>query len=102
MRSAWVTGDPTLFRLPVEPGAAYKVWGAINVPGFRRVLLELDNDGRGYAPAAGQTLFLNFSYEVARTELRKLQERLEGGLAKGYSFSDAIPQAIASAADEPG
>ena len=97
VRSAWVTGDPTLFRLPIEPGITYTVWGAINVPGFRRVLLELDNDGRGYAPAAGQTLFLNFSYEVARTELRKLQERLEGGLVKGYSFSDAIPQAIASA-----
>jgi hypothetical protein len=97
VREAWVSGDPTLFHLPVQEGVAYTVWGAINVPGFRRVLLELDNDGEGYAPRPGELLQANFAYEVARTELRKLQERLDGGLAKGHTFSPEILQLIESA-----
>jgi hypothetical protein len=99
VREAWVPGDPTLFHLPVQEGTAYTVWGAINVPGFRRVLLEMDNDGRGYAPAAGELLQVNFTYEIARTELRKLQERLDRGLAKGYVIPPEIPQVIESARD---
>lgn len=97
VREAWVPGDPTLFRLPARDGRAYTVWGAIKVPGFRRVLLELDNGGEGYAPGAGELLQVNFAYEIARTELRKLQERLEGGLGKGYAFSAELLQAIESA-----
>jgi hypothetical protein len=97
VREAWVPGDQTLFRLRVQDGMAYNVWGAINVPGFRRVLLEMDNNGEGYAPGAGEMLQVNFAYEIARTELRKLQERLDRGLAKGYIFPPEVSQVIESA-----
>ena len=73
---------------------------AWDVPGFGKVILRADNDGKGFVPTVpGETISINLNYELARTEFRLLNESYARYLREGYVFSQEISPSIESAQD---
>jgi len=71
-----------------------------NVPGFGRVILRADNDGKGFTlTRQGETKTINLNYELARTEFRLLRESYEGYLDEGYIISENLSLNIQSACE---
>ena len=69
-----------------------------DVPGFGRVILRADNDGRGFVfTRPGDEAEINLNYELARTEFRLLKNGYEGYLHEGYAFSSKVAKDIQSA-----
>jgi len=62
-----------------------------NVPGFGKVILRADNDGKGFTlTRQGETITINLNYELAKTQFRFLRESYERYLDEGYLFSTKI------------
>ncbi len=61
------------------------------VPAFGRVILEVDNDGQGYAvPLPGGYLVLNLNHEAARSEVARLEYELDLFTGQGYVISTTV------------
>jgi hypothetical protein len=81
------------FAIPIQtPSRMHVSW---QVPDFGKVILDVDNEGRGYTVAEqGGYLVLNFNHEAAKSELVSLRRDYEAFRAQGYVIADAIPAAI--------
>ena len=65
------------------------------VPGFGKVILRADNDGKGYPiTRQGETVSINLSYELARTEYRLLLDSYKEYLVEGYILSSGLSSQI--------
>ena len=71
-----------------------------NVPGFGKVILRADNDGKGFIlTKQGETITINLNYELARTECRLVRESYERYLGEAYIFSENLSLNIQSASE---
>jgi len=69
-----------------------------DVPGFGKVVLRADNDGKGFTlTRQGETITINLNHELAKTECRLLRESYEKYLNEGYIFSNNLSSNIQSA-----
>jgi GH35 family endo-1,4-beta-xylanase len=64
------------------------------VPAFGNIVLPVDNAGAGYTGAAGEATILNLNYELARSQLNRLETNIndydKGGYSVGaYYFDEA-------------
>ncbi len=92
-----VEQNPAVLMLPAGGAATYTVWGLWSVPEAGTILLEMDNGGLGYSVAEGEAKAVNIAYELARTQLRKAQEKFDQKAGAGYGFSASIAQWLAQA-----
>lgn len=65
------------------------------VPEFGQVFLTLDNEGQGYKISEqGGLVYLNVSYEAAKSELTRLRREYAAIASLGYSIDNKIADAI--------
>jgi len=91
----WNLAVPAL-AVPLQTPIRFHVlW---EVPDFGKVILDLDNEGRGYQVANKDGyLDLNFNYEAAKSELAALRRDFDNTSAHGYSFTADVQNGIQSA-----
>jgi len=69
-------------------------------PGFGRLLLRADNDGKGFTfGRQGETMMINLNYEIASTEFRLLKQSYKSYIAQGHVFSNILSSGIQIAQD---
>jgi len=80
--------DLALPNVLIPPGAKRTINLLWEVPGFGRIMLAADNDGGGYVTEnQGELKILILSYELAKTQLRFLNNEFSKCKSEGYSFS---------------
>lgn len=89
--------NPAVLMLPSNVDTPFTVWGLWSVPEAGTIMLELDNGGQGYQVQEGQPQTINLVYEIARTELRKVQEKLFLKVREGYVFPADLATWLAQA-----
>ena len=68
------------------------------VPGFGKVILDLDNEGQGYiTPGKGEYILLNFNQEAAKSEVARLDRELTTFVQQQYQISEAVHSELAEA-----
>lgn len=71
-----------------RPSRLHVLWA---VPGFGEVLVDLDNDGQGYAAAGpGGCVTLNLNREAASSEVARLKREMTLFSAQGYPVGQAV------------
>lgn len=90
--------DLTIPTFVVVPGAPTRLHVQWEIPGFGRIILSPDNQGKGYVvDHQGDRLVLNFNYEAARSKLAALQTDYDLYASRGYEFSVTVRDDLASA-----
>lgn len=83
------------FLIPInQPRVIDLLW---EVPGFGKILLKADNDGRGFlVTRAGQAISINLNYELAKTQLRLVEEYVKT-YSSGFMISRELLSQISNA-----
>jgi hypothetical protein len=79
--------NPAVLMLPSQGAGAFTIWGLWTVPEAGTIMLDMDNGGLGYSAAEGEVKTVNLAYEMARTQLRKAQQKHTQKVSAGYVFS---------------
>jgi endo-1,4-beta-xylanase len=84
----WNYSTPAVIVTPATPTRIRVQW---EIPGFGKVMISLDNEGKGYeVDEQSGVLIINLNYEAAKSKLAALQKdhALFGG--QGYEISSTV------------
>ncbi|MCL6629976.1 MAG: hypothetical protein K6U00_10285, partial [Armatimonadetes bacterium] len=90
----YATKSWVIVRNAPDPMRIWTLWSAGK---FGRVMVEADNQGKGYSASAHETYLLNL--EFARTQAHKLQNSLTATRAEAITISPSLTEEIDSALD---
>jgi GH35 family endo-1,4-beta-xylanase len=91
--SGWDLQIPAAIVPPRTLNAIHVQW---EVPEFGKIILTIDNEGRGYSlNEKGEVLTLNFNCEAAKSELAALQRDYDLFESQGYEIPSSIGEDIA-------
>jgi endo-1,4-beta-xylanase len=75
----------------VSPGVPNRIRLPWEIPGFGKVIVNLDNEGKGYTlNEQGGTLTLNLNYEAAKSKLSALQKDYTCFSEEGYEIPSTV------------
>jgi len=81
---------PTIPAACIPPNVPRRLFVLWTVPGFGRVVVWADNGGAGFQGAGGTGTVLNLNYELARTQVSRLQANYTQYVDAGYVISPNI------------
>ena len=91
-KSDWDLAVPAVIVLPQTPYKIHILW---EVPGFGKVVLSADNEGKGYSvDRQGGLLTLNFNYEAAKSKIAMLQRDYDLLKSQGYNISSSAVEGL--------
>lgn len=97
--NSWDQSLPS-FSIPLSiPNRFHFLW---EVPGFGKVMLTIDNQGKGYTLTSPGEYYIikNVTYEAALSEYARLREKQTYLMDKGFTISDQVLDEIKDSANK--
>ena len=95
--SEWRSAGPGQWAIAypkTEPFGIAVLW---EVPGFGKIIVTADNEGKGYR--MGEQQALDFRLEAAKSKVKKVRERAQALRTEGYQFGPELQGRIEGAAN---
>ena len=91
----WELAVPAFVAPPQTQNSLHIQW---SVPAFGQVILDVDNNGQGYAgPEQGEFQILNFNHEASRSEVARLEREITLYTNQGYVISTTVEAKLTQA-----
>lgn len=87
-------GEPELPSICIPLLQTRRFFLQWTIPGFGNVILPADNAGTGYSATETGATILNLNYELARTQVLRLQINIDDYQQAGYQIPPHIPEQL--------